>query len=461
LRETLDTEAAAATSEGKNERASMQLQPTTASPTQLRIDMMRGPRIAALCVFVLLVAFVIAAVVWSSRAELDEVTSGVGQVIPSSEVQVIQNLEGGIVSELFVQEGDTVDQGQVLLRIDDTAAGASFRETQETYLGVLASVVRLTAEAEGKELEYPDDLARDRPDLVARELELYRTRKAELKSSLAVLGQQKAQRVKELEEHQSRLESLRRSYAFAKEEIDLTVPLVEKGMVSKVDLLRLQRDANELQSQIDASRIAIPRARAAIAEADQRTEERLSNARSVALKELNDRQARLGALQEGLAARKDRVVRTEVRSPVKGIVKQLYFNTIGGVVQPGEKMAEVVPIEDTLLVEAKISPRDVAFVHKGQKALVKLTAYDFSIYGGLDAALEEISPDTILDEQGNSFYQIRVRTDQTHLVDKLGAPMPIIPGMVAEVDILTGKKTVLEYLLKPVLKARHKAMRER
>jgi adhesin transport system membrane fusion protein len=439
----------------------MQLDPTTTSPTQLRVDMLRGPRIAAVCLFLVLVAFVAAAVTWASHAKLDEVTSGAGQVITSSEVQVIQNLEGGIVSEIFVHEGDTVDQGQILFRIDDTAAGASFRETQETYLGALAAAVRLAAEAEGRELEFPADLEREQPDLVAREHELYRTRKAELKSSLAILKEQRAQRVKELEEYQSRLGSLQKSYALTKEEYDITAPLVDKGMVSKVDLLRLERDANDLQSQINQTSIAIPRARAAIAEADQRIEERISNARSEALKELNERRVRMAALQEGMAARKDRVVRTEVRSPVKGIVKQLYFNTIGGVAQPGEKMAEVVPLEDTLLVEAKISPRDVAFVHPGQKAMVKLTAYDFSIYGGLDASLEQISADTITDEQGNSFYQIRVRTDQTHLVDKLGTPLPIIPGMVAEVDILTGKKTVLEYLLKPVLKAQHRAMRER
>ncbi|MFQ5954441.1 MAG: HlyD family type I secretion periplasmic adaptor subunit [Kiloniellales bacterium] len=439
----------------------MKVVTTTDSPTQLRVDMMRGPRLAVVLLLLLLVGLVAVAIYWSSHAELDEVTSGLGQVIPSREVQVIQNLEGGIVSEILVKEEQEVEAGQILVRIDDTAAGARFRESQETYLGVMATVARLTAEARGESLEFPEKLHRDRPDLVARETQLYDTRRAEFDQSLAILRQQRAQRIKELEELESNLRSLRKSYKLSKEEYDITAPMVDKGLVSKVELLRLGRDVADIESQIEATKIAIPRARSAIAEAGQRINVRMSNFRAEALRQGNELKVRLAALQEGLTARKDRVARTEVVSPVRGIVKQLNVNTIGGVVQPGQNIVEIVPIDDTLLVEAKIKPSDVAFVHPGQKAVVKLTAYDFSIYGGLDASLEQISADTITDEQGNSFYRIRVRTDEPELKDRDGDRLPIIPGMVASVDIITGKKTVLEYLVKPFVKARHRAMRER
>lgn len=434
---------------------------TTDSPTQLRVDMMRGPRLAVVLLLLLMVALVAVAIYWADHAELDEVASGIGQVIPSREVQLIQNLEGGIVSEILVKEEQLVEVGQILVRIDDTAAGASFRESQETYLGVLASVARLTAEARGASLEFPGQLRRDRPDLVGRETQLYNTRLAELDQSLGILRQQRAQRVKEVEELESKLNSSRKDYELSKEEYDITAPLVDKGMVSKVDLLRLERDVGLVDAQIEATKIAVARANSAIVEADQRINVRTSNFRAEAQRQRNELQVRLASLQEGLTSRKDRVARTEVVSPVRGIVKQLNFNTIGGVVQPGQNIVEIVPIDDTLLVEAKIKPSDVAFVHPGQAAVVKLTAYDFSIYGGLDASLEQISADTITDEQGNSFYRIRVRTKETELRDKDGNPLPIIPGMVAAVDIITGKKTVLQYLLKPFFKARHTAMRER
>ncbi len=439
----------------------MEVHPTTLTPTQLRVDMMRGPRLAVVLLLLVLVGFIATAITWANKAELDEVTSGVGQVIPSREIQVVQNLEGGIVAEIFVKEGDEVDAGQILIQIDDTTAGASFRETEETYLGVLASVVRLSAEASGEEPTFPEDLRRDRPELVARETRLYRSRRSELKSSLAILQQQTVQRVNELEELESRLISLRKGHQLSKEELDITRPLAEKGVVSRVEMLRLEREVNDLETQVEATEFTIPRVRSAIAEAEQRVKQKNSNFRSEAMRDANERRIRMAALSEGLSARRDRVVRTEVRSPVRGIIKQLHFNTIGGVVQPGQNIAEVVPIDDTLLVEAKIRPSDVAFVYPGQPAVVKLTAYDFSIYGGLDASLEQISADTIVDEQGNSFYRIRVRTGDTRLRGKDGEPLPIIPGMVAEVDIVTGKKTVLDYLLKPFRKARHKAMRER
>lgn len=433
-----------------------------ASPNQLRMDMMRGPRIAALVLLITLLLMLAGAVVWAQQAELDEVTAGVGQVIPSSEVQVVQNLEGGIVSEIMVRGGDTVEVGQVLLRIDDTSAAAGFKELRENYFGLLASVARLTAEVEEREeLIFPEDVGGERPDLVASEQQLFLSRRSELTSAVRILEEQRAQRNGDLDEMRSRLKGLRRSYALVNEEYELTAPLLDRGMVSRVDVIRLERERADLLTDIRQTEIAIPNAQAAVSEAEQRIQERRTNAKSQALAELNDKKVRLASLVEQMRAREDRVVRTEVRAPVRGIVKAVNLTTVGGVVQPGEDLVEIVPVEDTLLVEARIKPSDIAFLHPGQEVKIKLTAYDFSIFGSLKGELEQISADTIEDERGEHFYHVRARTHETYLEGKDGESLPIIPGMVAEVDILTGKKTVLQYLMKPFVKARHKAFRER
>jgi len=297
--------------------------------------------------------------------------------------------------------------------------------------------------------------------LATNEGELYETRQAELSASIRELNQQRQQRLQELEGMRSRLESANKALALAQREVDTPRPMVAKGLVSQVTLLRLDREVNNLDSKIKETEIAVPKAEAAISEADEKMSKHRSNFRATAQRAYNEVQVRLNSLKEELTAKKDRVVRADVRSPVNGIVKQLLVNTVGGVVQPGAELARIVPIDDTLLVKAKISPKDVAFVHPGQRANVKLSAYDFSIYGGLEASLEQIGSDTITDERGQSYYEIKVRTKQNHLLDPQGKQLRIIPGMVADVDILTGKRTVLNYLLKPFKKARHRAMRER
>ena len=434
---------------------------TRVSPNQLRRQMLRGPRLAAIVLLLLIIGMMASGVLWAHQAELDEVTTGMGQVIPSSEVQVVQNLEGGIVSEILVSSGDEVDTGQVLMRIDDTSAAAGFAELRETYFGLLASIARLEAETEGSIPEFPEEVILERGDLVEREMKLFETRRSELTSSISILEEQRSQRLGEIEELRSRLSGVRRSYALVNEEYNLTAPLLSQGAVARVDVIRLERERADLQTEIKQIEISIPNAKAAVQEAEQRIEERRNNVKAAAQAELNQQQVRLASLVEQMRAREDRVVRTEVKSPVKGIVKAVNFNTVGGVVRPGEDIIEIVPIEDTLLVEAKIKPSDVAFIHPGQDARVKLTAYDFSIYGGLDGELEQISADTITDERGEHFYHVRVRTKETSLTGKSGEPLPIIPGMIAEVDVLTGKRTVLQYLMKPFLKARHKAFRER
>jgi adhesin transport system membrane fusion protein len=409
------------------------------------------------------ILFFIAAIFWASVAEIDEVTKGEGRVIPSRQVQVIQNLEGGILSEILVKEGDTVEPGQTILRIDDTRFASSFREGRKGYLAIKAKVARLAAEANKLPFNPPKDLAAEAPDLVERERRLFDSRVNALETNLGILQQQEDQRRQELAELKAKRGQLQRSYALVVQELGMTEPLVAEGAVSEVEVLRLKRQVNDLKGDLEATRLAIPRLESSYAEAQRKVEELELEFRNQAREELNDELAELERLEESNVALEDRVERTKVRSPVRGTVKQLMINTVGGVIQPGMDLVEIVPLEDTLLVEAKISPRDIAFLRPGQEAIVKFTAYDFAIYGGLEARLEFISADAITDEQNGreeSYYQVRVRTKENHL-GSAEDPLPIIPGMTTEVDILTGKKTVLTYLMKPVLRGLQSAMTER
>ncbi|RKZ55269.1 MAG: HlyD family type I secretion periplasmic adaptor subunit [Candidatus Parabeggiatoa sp. nov. 2] len=406
------------------------------------------------------VLFVATAGVWAHYSTLDEVTRGNGKVIPSRHVQIVQNLEGGIISEINVKEGDIVKKGQVLLRIDDTRFSASMRESQVTSAAMEAKIARLTAETQGKPFKLPRRLKKSQRELFFSERALTQSRQKELQANINILIQQKNQKRHEINELKSRQRQLQHSYNLAQRELKITVPLVKKGVMSEVELLRLQREASTLKAELESTRLSIPRAKAAIAEAERKIEELKISFRTSALAELNEIKAELSRISESKRALEDRVRRTAVRSPVKGTVKQLKVNTIGGVVQPGSDLIEIVPLEDTLLMEAQIRPSDIAFLHPGQKAMVKFTAYDFSIFGGLKASLEHISADTIINERGEPFFLIRLRTDRNYL-GSIESPLPIIAGMTVNVDILTGKKSLLDYLLKPIKKAQQQALRER
>lgn len=407
-----------------------------------------------------LLAFVVIGVAWAAWAEIDEVTRGEARVIPSRQVQVVQNLEGGILSELLVSEGDVVEAGQVLLRIDDTRFSSNLREGRQHYLSLVAKAARLRAEAEDRPFSAPEEVLRENPELAKQERTLYETRRQELNNSLEAGRQKVAQRRQELNELASKRDQLRRSHALVRQELDMTRPLVSEGAISEVEILRLERQVNELAGELEATQIAIRKAESALAEAESRLAEAEIGFRNQARLELSEVVAELSRLSESNRALEDRVRRTAVVSPVRGTVKQVLVNTIGGVIQPGMDLVEIVPLDDTLLVEARVRPQDIAFLSPGQKAVVKFSAYDFAIYGGLEGRVEQISADTITDEQGESYYLVKVRTDKAHLGTD-DAPLPIIPGMVGTVDILTGKKTVLSYLLKPVLRARERALTER
>jgi adhesin transport system membrane fusion protein len=402
----------------------------------------------------------IVALIWAHFAVLEEVTTGEGKAIPASKIQVIQNLEGGIVSEIFVREGQIVEKGAVLLRLDDTRYLSNRGEAEADRLALVARVERLTAEAEGRPINMPEEILRLASQLAEDELAVYQSRQNRLQSEQRTLGQQLLQKTQELAEFRAKAQQYRSSMGLLQQELNMSQPLVAAGAISQVEILRLRRSLVEVRGSLNATNLAIPRAESAMAETKSKIEESELSFRSDAFKELNEIRTELQKITVSSVAIDDRVTRTTVVSPVRGVINQLKVNTIGGVVQPGSDMLEIVPLDDSLLIEAKVRPQDVAFLHPGQKAMVKFTAYDYTIYGGLKANLELISADTITDEEGNSFYLIQVRTDKSHLGSP-EHPLLIIPGMVATVDIITGEKSVLDYLLKPVLKARSEALRER
>ncbi|HDO8035390.1 TPA: HlyD family type I secretion periplasmic adaptor subunit [Legionella pneumophila] len=358
--------------------------------------------------------FFVVAIIWANYAILDEVTTGQGKVIPSSEVQVIQNLEGGIIKNIFVKEGQIVKKDQILMQIDNTRFMASYAEAEKKIDALEIEVIRLNAQISKTKPVFPEKFTKSYPRLVQDQLSLYESR------------------MRELNQLETALE-------LAQKELNLTRPLLKGGSVSEVEVIRLERTVSEIKGNIEKFK-------------------------SEELDKLNKARTELFALIEANKADKDRLTRTTVRSPVYGIVKQIKMKTIGGVAQPGSDLLEIVPLDDTLLIEAKIRPSDIGFIHPGQKAMVKITAYDFSIYGGLDGVVEHISADTIVDEETDkkeeSYYIVKVRTEKNYLGTAKN-PLPIIPGMQATVDILTGQKSVLQYLLKPILKAKQSALRER
>jgi adhesin transport system membrane fusion protein len=400
------------------------------APPRLAGPPPRRPWLAFLSVS-LLAAMIGAFLLWASRAELEEVTRGNGRVIPSSKEQVIQSLETGVLTELLVREGDRVERDQPLLRIDDTRASALYRELEGKVAALSAQAARLRAEAYGTPLVFPDEPGRS-ATLVRRETEAFNARRRAVDEAAA---------------------ALRQGIALLDREIEIVDPLVSRGLVSEVEALRLKRQRNDLALQLA---------------------DRQNRYRADAAAELNRVEAELAQTRESARARADAYRRTELRSPTRGTVKSVRVTTIGGVIQQGQELMQIVPVEDTLVVEAFVKPADVAFLHPGQRAVVKLSAYDYAIYGGLDGTVEFISPDTLRDERRGSlagagapdpdetgaFYRVLVRTATTSLRAPDGRELPIIPGMTASVEMLAGRKTVLQYLLKPLNRA-GEALRER
>ena len=406
-------------------------------------------------------SFFILFIVWANFAELDEVTRGQGKIIPSSDVQALQSLDPGIIDEFLVKEGDAVKQGQVLVRLRNIEAASDLGANRARYLGLLAAITRLQAEAEGKDtVVFPDEVIKGSSNSVTEEMNAFKADKLQLQGQVNVLQQQLTQKGQEVDEINTKIGDLRGVISLLRQEMDMIKPLVERGSAPKLELLQRQRDMKEKTTELNGLMASLPRAKSAVEEAKARIEEAHKTARAQAQSALADKLTQMNEIRERLTALKERKTRKEIRSPVDGTIQEISVKTVGGVVRAGEDIIKIVPKDDQLIVEARVKPRDRAFIYPGQQAVIKVSAYDFSIYGGLKAELLDISADTIKDEKGQIFYRVRLRTFDKVLKHK-GEDLPIIPGMVATVDILTGKKTVMEYLLKPIIKTLNNAMNER
>lgn len=398
---------------------------------------------------------------WASVAELDKIVRGEGKVVPSSKIQIIQNLEGGIVEELFIQTGDMVKKGQVLIKLDNTQFASSFGESELKEAELLSKAQRLAAEAFDKpfEVNLEAEMESNTKNLYQREYQLYQARQKQIKTTDRILVEQIEQKKLELQDAYSQQKQLTRSLNLLRKEVSFMKPLVKQGIASQVDLLKLEREENDALSELKAIQFSIPRIKSAIAEARGKRIDAQETFANEAHEELNKVLAEKEQLKQSISALQDRVDRTDIKSPVNGTVKQMFVNTIGGVVQPGSDIVEIVPDDDSLVLETKIQPADIGFIYAGLKAKVKFTAYDFAIYGGLDGTVKQISADTITDEEGKSFYVARIETDKNHLGTE-SSPLYLLPGMTASIDVIVGKHTVLDYILKPIIKARDTALRE-
>lgn len=417
-------------------------------------------RIGLAVIVLLIVSFV----AWSSIARIEEIARGEGKVIPVSRTQIIQASEPGVVQEITVQPGQVVNRGDLIIRLDDTLTTSSLGEAEARRRALRAQIARLAIEESGdieSAFVCPDDLLAGAPQICNNEARLLAARRDNFRNKLAVLDERLLQRRKELDEARVNIVRLEENASIAQREEDLLAPLVERRLAAQTDLLRVQKELSENRGQLRLVRESLDRIGAAINEASLQRTELALQLQQEALAEKTKALAELSVIDETIRGASDRVARTDIRSPVDGVVNTLEVNTIGAYVQPGTVVAGIVPTADTLLVEARLSPNDVAFVRPGQPALVKVTAFDFSIYGGLAGRVDTVSADSIVDQStGEAFYLVRVRTDSSAL-ERNGEQHSIIPGMIASVDIMTGEKTVLDYLLKPINKARDEALRER
>ena len=399
-------------------------------------------------------------ITWAYFAQIDEIARGDGEIIPSGENQMIQNLEGGIVEEILVREGEEVVKGQILIKIDNKKSQSSFSSNAIMADALEAKILRLKAESSGKNFKVSQELTQRIPELVANERSLFDTNKLQFSSKLNALKAQLTQKKQELSEAYSQKKHLNTSLGMINKEVRMTKPMVARGVSSKVDFLKLQREANQASERYSAVSLSIPRLNAAIKEVRSMINESKLLFKNEAKVQLNEAIAELRGIRVNSTALKDQVTRTLVRSPMNGIVQKMFVHTVGGVIRPGADIVEVVPSDQTLLVEVKVKPSDIAFIYFDQKAIVKFSAYDFSIYGGLDGKVVLISADTIKDEKDNTFYTVRIKTNKNFLGSDV-KPLKIIPGMTVNVDIITGQKSVLDYILKPILKTKQYTFSER
>ncbi len=404
-------------------------------------------------------AAVIILLIWAGFAELDQIARGIGQIVPSQRVQLIQNLEGGIVQAILVREGQIVEKNDIVMRIENESADSQYREALVRTVEHEATIARLEALIAGDSPAYAQSVLA-MPELVKRQNDMLRAARTQIETELSVLALKVESTQRELEEQREAKTQSLTSLALVEKQRNLALPALRAKAYSELEFLDIEQRLQSLKADLAGLEHSIPRLEAVAEEAKARLQLRKDALEVEYREQLNEVQVQLLSLRELITAGGDKVQRTEMRSPVRGIVKAIYANTVGGVVAPGATVMEIVPLDDSLIIEARFSPSDIAFLYPGQGALVRITAYDFSVYGGMKATVENISADTLQGQQGETFYQVKVRTEQAHL-EHAGQSLPIMAGMMAEVDVLTGKKSILDYLLKPLLKAQQRAFRER
>ncbi|MCP3688998.1 MAG: HlyD family type I secretion periplasmic adaptor subunit [Gammaproteobacteria bacterium] len=419
----------------------------------------RSPKYMQIIVLIMAL-FVFAAITWMSWAEIDVVIRGSGKVSPASQVQLVQSLEGGIVSEILVSEGQLVEANQPLLKINDIAFASSFEENRLTYLELLARYSRLHAEAFDKEFQANEEVTAGAPRLNHSEKSLFDSNRQQLEDSLSILEEQIRQQQNSVREAQSRERQIKRSLGLVQKEIKIKLPLKERGIISEVEFLQLQQREAEMEGELESAQIVIPRLQSEIEEARLTKQKEQLNFRNEAKRELNEISSEVERIRETQTALSDRVKRTTLRSPVNGIIKRLYANSIGGVISPGNDIVEIVPKDDSLLVEVEIKPADIASVNVDQLARLKFSAYDFAVHGSLPGKVLFVSADTVTNERDESFFIVRIKPSKDHLGPD-SKPLPIKVGMTVEADIITAKKTILDFLLFPVHRGLDKALRER
>ena len=411
----------------------------------------RGGRLLIYMVFTFFAVFLI----WAYFANIDETVKGMGKVIPSKHIQEIQHLEGGVLKEILVREGQEVDKGQPLMVISDVQFASSIEEQQAEYYGLLAKRKRLSGEAKGREPIFPADLKEKFPDFVADEMNLYKSNQARLENDIKVFKARKNQQMVEKEKLEKQLSHAISREKISRDKLAKMERLVKRGSVSEMDVIQSQEEVDDWVSKRETTSGDIDKAQESINEIQESINKVLSDFRSRAGEEHNQVKAKTLSLAASLTGLTDKEDRTHINSPVNGIINKINITTIGGVIRPGMTLLEVVPLDDKLVIEAKIKPKDIGFLRTDMKAKVKLTAYAFATYGGLVGNLTTISADAITTPKGQTFFVARIETERTSL-GTADHPLPIIPGMQAEVDIIVDRKTVLSYLLKPMLKAREK-----
>ena len=399
-------------------------------------------------------------IIWANFSELDEVAVASGEVVPKGKVKLIQHLEGGIIQEIHIAEGDTVKVGQTLIRLNLATSGVNREELLVRLDSQMLVQARLQAETQGGGLKFPDEAGARRPRQVVAQRQSYKARKRELNSIISVQKNQVRQRELEVLEFESKRRSIDRNLSLAHERLKMSAELLADGLTPKIEHLQLKAEVEILEGETNTLGPSIRRARAAVAEARGRVREESIRFRREAQDELVKTEQAIGRITELLIEATEQGGRAEIKSPIDGVVKNMRYNTIGGVVSPGEVIMEIVPTGDTLVIDAKVNPTDRAYITKGQRTVVKISAYDYSRYGGLDGIVSMVAPDSSTDESGNPYFRVLVETDKTYLGDMEG-DLPIMPGMQATIDIHTGKRTVIDFLIKPVLKLRHEAFRER